>query len=123
MTQPQRKIIGKFTENFEYTANGEPLSHPVWAPKKPNERWAITPNKELTAATAKHPEYPTVVFSWDQHTDVIKAYIEWQAGPVYVTSENHICALPELFMDFMYSMMKLAERPIHQFPNNAIKFY
>lgn len=24
---------------------------------------------------------------------------------------------------FMYSMMKLAERPIHQFPNNAIKFY
>lgn len=70
MTQPRRDIIGKFTENFEYTA-----------------------------------------------------YIEWQAGPVYVTSENHICALPELFLDFMYSMMKLAERPIHQFPNNAIKFY
>lgn len=29
MTQPQRKIVGKFTENFEYTVNGEPLSHPV----------------------------------------------------------------------------------------------
>lgn len=29
----------------------------------------------------------------------------------------------ELFLDFMYSMMKLAERPIHQFPNNAIKLY
>lgn len=70
MTQPQRKIIGKFTENFEYTVNGEPLSHPVWAPRKPNERWTITPNA-----------------------------------------------------DFMYSMMKLAERPIHQFPNNAIKSY
>lgn len=26
-------------------------------------------------------------------------------------------------VDFMYSMMKLAERPIHQFPSNAIKFY
>lgn len=123
MTQPQRKIVGKFTENFEYTVNGEPLSHPVWAPSKPNERWTIIPNADFTAATAKHPEYPTVVFSWDQHTDVMKAYIEWQAGPVYVASENHICALPELFLDFMYSMMKLAERPIHQFPNNAIKFY
>lgn len=123
MTQPIREIIGKFTENFEYTANGEPLSHPVWAPRKPNDRWTITPNKELTAATAKHPEYPGIVFKWDQHTDVMTAYIEWQAGPVYVTSENHICALPELFLDFMYSMMKLAERPIHQFPNNAIKFY
>lgn len=123
MTQPQREIVGKFTENFEYTVNGEPLSHPVWAPRKPNERWTITPNEDFTAATAKHPEYPTVVFAWDQHTDVMKACIEWQAGPVYVTSENHICALPELFMDFMYSMMKLAERPIHQFPNNAIKFY
>lgn len=53
----------------------------------------------------------------------MRAYIEWQAGPVYVTSENHICALPELFLDFMYSMMKLAERPINKFPNNAIKFY
>lgn len=51
MTQPQRKIVGKFTENFEYTVDGKPLSHPVWAPRK------------------------------------------------------------------------LAERPIHQFPNNAIKFY
>ena len=88
MTQPQRKIVGKFTENFEYTVNGEPLSHPVWAPRKPNERWIITPNADFTAANA-----------------------------------NHICALPELFLNFMYSMMKLAERPIHQFPNNAIKFY
>ena len=123
MTQPQREIVGKFTENFEYTTNGEPLSHPVWAPRKPNGWWTITPNKELTAATAKHPEYPTVVFSWDQHTNIMKAYIEWQAGPVYVTSENHICVLPELFQDFMYSMMKLAERPIHKFPNNAIKFH
>lgn len=123
MTQPQRKIVGKFTESFEYTVDGKPLSHPVWAPRKPNERWTITPNQDFTTANAKHPEYPTVVFSWDQHTDVMTAYIEWQAGPVYVTSENHICALPELFMDFMYSMMKLAERPIHQFPNNAIKFY
>ena len=25
--------------------------------------------------------------------------------------------------NFEYSMMKLAERPIRQFPNNAIKFY
>ena len=24
MTQPQREIVGKFTENFEYTVNGEP---------------------------------------------------------------------------------------------------
>lgn len=47
MTQPQRKIVGKFTENFEYTVNGEPLSHPVWAPRKPNERWTITPNADL----------------------------------------------------------------------------
>lgn len=31
MTLPRREIIGKFTENFEYTVNGEPLSHPVWA--------------------------------------------------------------------------------------------
>lgn len=38
MTQPQRKIVGSFTKNFEYTVNGEPLSHPVWAPRKPNER-------------------------------------------------------------------------------------
>lgn len=116
MTQPQRKIVGQFTENFEYTTNGEPLSHPVWATRRPNGQWTITPNADLTAANAKHPEYPTVVFTWDQH-------IEWQAGPVYVTSENPICALPELFLDFMYSMMKLAERPIHQFPNKAIKFY
>lgn len=64
MTRPQREIVGKFTENFE-----------------------------------------------------------WQSGPVYVTSENHICGLPEMFLDFMYSMMKLAERPIHQFPNKAIKFH
>lgn len=120
----QREIVGKFTENFEYTVDGKPLSHPVWTPRKPNERWTITPNNgDLTAAIAKHPEFPNVVFSWDQHTDVMQAYIEWQAGPVYVTSENHICALPELFLDFMYSMMKLAEQPIHQFPNNAIKFY
>lgn len=123
MTLPRREIIGKFTENFEYTANGKPLSNPIWAPRKPDPRWTVMPNKECTAATAKHPEYPTVVFKWDQHIDVMTAYIEWQAGPVYVTSENHICALPELFLDFMYSMMKLAERPIHQFPNNAIKFY
>lgn len=26
----------------------------------------------------------------------------------------------ELFLDFMYSMMKLAKRPIHKFPNEAI---
>lgn len=123
MTQPQRKIVGKFTESFEYTVNGEPLSHPVWVPRKPNEWWTITPNEDFTAANAKHPEYPGIVFKWDQRTDVMTAYIEWQAGPVYVTSEDHICALPELFLDFMYSMMKLAERPIHQFSNNAIKFY
>lgn len=123
MTLPRREIIGKFTENFEYTVNGEPLSHPVWAPKKPNPQWTIIPNKDLTAANAKHPEFPGVVFKWDSHTDVMTAYIEWQAGPIYVTSENHICALPELFLDFMYSMMKLAERPINKFPNNAIKFY
>ena len=123
MTIPKREIIGKFTENFEYTVDGKPLSNPVWAPRKPNPQWTVMPNKECTAATAKHPEYPTVVFKWDQHTDVMTAYIEWQAGPVYVTSENHICALPELFLDFMYSMMKLAERPINKFPNNAIKFY
>ena len=123
MTQPRRGIIGKFTENFEYTTNGEPLSHPVWAPRKPNERWTITPNADFTAANAKHSEYPTVVFTWDQHTNVMKAYIEWHGGPTYVTSVAHICALPELFMDFMYSMMKLAEKPIHRFPNNAIKFY
>lgn len=45
------------------------------------------------------------------------------SGSYDTASENHICALPELFLDFMYSMMKLAERPIHKFPNNAIKFY
>lgn len=39
MTQPQRKIVGKFTENFEYTVNGEPLSHPVWAPEE--TEWAV----------------------------------------------------------------------------------
>lgn len=50
MTLPRREIIGKFTENFEYTVNGEPLSHPVWAPKKPNPQWTILPNKDLTAA-------------------------------------------------------------------------
>lgn len=123
MTLPRREIIGKFTEAFEYTVDGKPLSHPVWAPRKPNPQWIIIPNKSLTAANAKHPEYPSIIFEWDQHTDVMMAYIEWQAGPVYVTSENHICALPELFLDFMYSMMKLAERPINKFPNNAIKFY
>lgn len=123
MTQPRREIIGKFTGDFEYTVDGKPLSHPVWAPKKPDPQWTIMPNKDLTAANAKHPEFPGVVFKWDQHTDVMTAYIEWQAGPVYVVSENHICALPELFLDFMYSMMKLAERPINKFPNNAIKFY
>lgn len=25
--------------------------------------------------------------------------------------------------EYMYSMMKPAERPIHQFPNNTIKLY
>ena len=123
MTLPRQEIIGKFTENFEYTVAGKPLSHPVWAPRKPDPQWTIIPNKDLTAANAKHPEFPGVIFKWDQHTDVMTAYIEWQAGPVYVTSEDHICALPELFLDFMYSMMKLAERPINKFPNNAIKFY
>lgn len=120
MTQPQRKIVGKFTETFEYTTNGESLSHPVWAPRKPDSRWTITPNKDFTAANAKHPEYPTVVFYWDQKMNVLSAYIEWHGGPTYVTSVTHICALPELFMDFMYAMMNLAERPIHKFPNNAI---
>lgn len=49
MTQPKREIVGKFTENFEYTVNGEPLSHPVWAPRKPNERWTINkfPNNAI----------------------------------------------------------------------------
>lgn len=120
MTQPQREIVGSFTETFEYTANGKELSHPIWAPKKPDPRWIITPNHDFTGANAKHPEYPGVEFTWDPRTDVVSAYIEWQAGPTYVTSVNHICALPELFCDFMYSMMKLAERPIHKFPNEAI---
>ncbi len=47
MTLPRREIIGKFTENFEYTVNGEPLSHPVWAPKKPNPQWTIIPNNAI----------------------------------------------------------------------------
>lgn len=116
----KRDIVGSFTETFEYTATGKELSHPIWVPRKPDSRWTITPNKDFTAANAKHPEYPSVIFDWDPRTDVISAYIEWQGGPTYVTSVTHICALPELFMDFMYSMMKLAERPIHQFPNEAI---
>lgn len=116
----ERKIVGSFTETFEYTVNGKELSHPIWAPKKPDPRWVITPNKDFTAANAKHPEYPSVVFDWDSRTDVMSAYIEWQGGPTCITSVSHICALPELFLDFMYSMMKLAERPIHKFPNEAI---
>lgn len=44
MTHPRREIIGKFTENFEYTVNGEPLSHPVWIPKK------------AKCAVERHPE-------------------------------------------------------------------
>ena len=120
MTQPQKEIVGKFTETFEYTTKGEPLSCPIWAPRKPDSRWTIIPNKDFTAANAKHPEYPSVIFDWDQKTDVISAYIEWQGGPTYVTSVTHICALPELFWDFMYSMLKLAESPMQMFPNTAI---
>lgn len=123
MTQPRREIIGKFTKNFEYTVDGKPLKHPVWAARKPNPQWTIILNEDFTAAIAKHPEYPDISFKWDHHTDVMTANIEWQTGPVYVISSDHICALPELFRDFMYSMMKLAERPINKFPNNAIKFY
>lgn len=59
MTQPQRKIIGKFTENFKYTVNWEPLSHPVWMPRKPDGRWArhlftLTSEPDILRSTQWH---------------------------------------------------------------------
>lgn len=34
-----------------------------------------------------------------------------------------ICAVPQLFNEFMYTMMTTAEMPIHMFPNDKIKIY
>lgn len=115
--------VGRFNDRLEYTIQGKPLTHPIWAPKKPDPRWTITPNKDFTAAKAKHPDHPSVIFDWDPRTNVLSAYIEWQGGPVYVTSVEHICAVPQLFCDFMYTMMAAAEMPIHIFPNDKIKIY
>lgn len=117
------EIVGAFTSGLEYTIDGKPLSHPIWAPKKPDPRWVITPNKDFTAANAKHPDHPSVIFSWNQRFDVLSAYIEWQGGPTYVTSVDYICAVPELFCAFMYTMMATAETPIHMFPNDQIKMF
>lgn len=117
------KTIGRFTEGLEYTVHGKPLKHPIWMPNKPDPRWTIITNKDFTAATAKHPDHPSVIFGWDPRTDVLSAYIEWQGGPVYVNSVEHICAVPQLFNEFMYTMMTAAEMPIHMFPNDKIKIY
>lgn len=117
------EIAGRFNEDLVYTVHGKPLTHPIWAPAKPDPRWTITTKNAFTEAEATHPNYPSVIFRWDSKYDYISAKIQWQDGPVYVESSPHICPLPQLFNEFMYSMMKAAEEPIHKFPNDKIITY
>ena len=51
----ERKIVGSFTEGFEYTVNGKELSHPIWAPKKPDPRFHVLDDEACREA---HPQVP-----------------------------------------------------------------
>mgnify|MGYP003362467161 FL=1 len=103
--------IGVLTEDLSYEPKGALIKPPEW-PEFDSD-WKLTPGSDESNVKYVHPDYPPLVFIWDQRTNSLSATVVYHTAPHYISTKMARCHYPELFSAFVTTMIRVAETPFH----------